>query len=107
MGLLAMLPDLHLTMALLSQHQLDPIAFAHINCPRIAEDEAVLISVWRDLSLGDVDNARETLSLLVEEGSAAPIARTMTAATAKMVAAGVDLAGLSIHVSEKAKPSDE
>lgn len=107
MGLLEMLPDIHLAMALLHQDQSNPFGMAPIGCRHIAEDEAVMLSLWRDLSLDDNGNARKTLALFVEQASVIPIVRAMTFATAAMVGAGFDLSGLSIPITKETKSSDE
>lgn len=102
-GGLSALPDFHIVMALFARDALEEIVIGSMNHPYMVEDEAVLLGMWRDISLGDVDNARATLTLLVEEESAAPITRAMTAATAKMIAAGINLSGLSTQLSKGSK----
>ncbi|MCJ2186694.1 hypothetical protein [Novosphingobium beihaiensis] len=103
----AALPDFHIAMALLNRDAREEIVIGAMDCPHIVEGEAVLLGIWRDLALGDTGNARETLKLLASEDAAPPIARAMTTAAAKMIAAGFDLSELSTHVSEEVKPSDE
>lgn len=99
LGAAAMLPDFHIAMALINRDGRTKIAVAPMNCPHIIEDEAILIGMWRDLSLGDVDHARATLKLMVSEDAIIPVSRAMITATAKLVLAGFDLSGLSHVVS--------
>ena len=104
---LSALPDFHIAMALFTRDALEEITIGSLDQPHVVEDESVLLGMWRDISLGDVDNARKTLKLVVEEDSVAPVCRAMTAATAEMIAGGFDLSGLSARIAEEAKPGDE
>lgn len=99
LGAMAVLPDFHIAMALMNRDGRGKIAVAPMNCPHIVEDEAILIGMWRDLSLGDVDRTRAILKLLVSEDAVTPVSRAMITATAKLVLAGFDLSGLSHAVS--------
>ncbi|MFZ5700752.1 MAG: hypothetical protein ACOY4P_05295 [Pseudomonadota bacterium] len=99
LGAMAMLPDFHIAMALLNRDGRDKIAVAPMKCLHIVEDEAILIGIWRDLSLGDIDRARATLKLMVSDDAVMPISRTMITATAKLLLAGFDLSGLPHAVS--------
>jgi hypothetical protein len=99
LGAMTMLPDFHIAMALLNREGREKIAVAPMNCPHIVEDEAILIGIWRDLSLGDIDRVRATLRLMVGEDAVMPVSRVMIASTAKLVLAGFDLSGLSHAVS--------
>lgn len=95
MGVLAMLPDFHMAMALINRDGLERIMVAPLEYPRVMEHEAVLLSLWRDLANADFDRMRATLALLIDEDTVQPVARAMTAATAKMVAARFDFSGLT------------
>jgi hypothetical protein len=46
-GAQAALPEFHIGLALLNRHGRATITLAPIECPRIVEDEAVLLSLWR------------------------------------------------------------
>lgn len=96
LGILPALPDFHIAMALINRDARARFAVAPMNCVHIVEHEAVLMTLWRDMSLGQFDHMKATLALIVEETSVSPISRAMTVAAAKIVAAGFDLSGLSI-----------
>ena len=64
-------------------------------CLQISEDEAILLGLWRDISLGDGANARATLALLAEGESVGPIANAMRAAIDRLVAAGFNMSALA------------
>jgi len=102
-GALTALPDFHLAMALFNRDALERISVAPMDCARILEDEAVLLGMWRDLALGDVDHMRATLALMTEEDTVSPIAQAMTAVMAKLIAAGFDLSGLVRETIEEEK----
>ncbi|MFC4254265.1 hypothetical protein GRI97_02430 [Altererythrobacter xixiisoli] len=88
------LRDFHIGMALLNRDASREIAVAPLNCPRIAEDEAVLLQLWHNLALGDVDAMRATLGLIAPDHLVPPIARAITAVAAQLIAAGFVLDGL-------------
>lgn len=92
----AALPDFHVAMALLGGGgAVRTLRLAPMACLRISGDEAILLGLWRDFSLGDAANARATLALLAEGESAGPIARAMGAVTGRLVAAGFDMPALA------------
>lgn len=94
MQALPVLPDFHVAMTLLAKHAPTPPVLAPMATLCIAEDEAVLLSLWSDLARGADDRLRATLSLLVDEGVLAPIVAVMTSAMTQFQAAGLDLSGL-------------
>ena len=89
------LPDFHVAMALIGSDAVETLLLAPMPCLQISEDEAILLGLWRDISLGDVANARATLALLAEGDSVGPIAKAMGAAIDRLVAAGFDMSALS------------
>jgi hypothetical protein len=89
------LPDFHVAMALIGSDAVETLLLAPMPCLQISEDEAILLGLWRDISLGDVANARATLALLAEGDSAGPIAKAMGAAIDRLVAAGFDMSALA------------
>ncbi|MCK9542466.1 MAG: hypothetical protein M0R03_10615 [Novosphingobium sp.] len=93
----AALPDFHIAMVLLNRHGRDRIALAPLRCRRIVDHEAVLLALWRDLSLARFDKARATLALLVEDTAITPVYRALTAASAKLALAGCELSQLDLH----------
>lgn len=103
LGVLPALPDFHIAMILINKDGRTRIAVAPMNCLHIVEHEAVLMTLWRDMSLGQFDHMKATLALLVEETSVSPISRAMMMATAKIIAAGFDLSSLSIETSKETR----
>lgn len=95
LGVLAALPDFHIAMAMFNRDSLERISVAPMPCARIVEDEAILMGMWRDLALGDIDHMRTTLGMMVEEEAVDPVARGMTAVIAQFVAAGIDMSTLT------------
>lgn len=89
------LPDFHVAMALIGSDAAETLLLAPMPCLQISEDEAILLGLWRDISLGDVANARATLALLAEGDSAGPIDKAMGAAIDRLVAAGFDMSALA------------
>lgn len=97
------LADFHIAMALLNSDGRRRISLAPMNCRRIIEDEAVLIAMWRDLSLAEFDRVKGTLGLLANEASVSPVFRAMTMASAKLMAAGFDLSDISRETTKELK----
>lgn len=89
------LPDFHVAMALLAGDAARTLLLAPLPCLQISEDEAILLGLWRDFSLGNAANARATLAFLAEGESVGPIARAMGAATRRLVVAGFDMSALA------------
>jgi len=102
-GALAMLPNFHMAMALFNRDSLEKIVIAPLEHTRIMEDEAVLISIWRNLANFDFDQARATLALLVEDDSIPLIADAIAAASASLAAAGFDLSELTTKTVKEVK----
>lgn len=89
------LPDFHIAMALLGGDAVETLLLAPMPCLQISEDEAILLGLWCDFSLGNAANARATLALLAEGDSVGPIAKAMGAAIDRLVAAGFDMSALA------------
>jgi len=95
LGAAPALPDFHVALALLASDTRTPLVLKPMACPRIGEDEAVLLGLWRAVGAGDAAGARATLALLVADTAAGPILAALTAAAARLDAAGYDLSGLA------------
>ncbi|RYD45434.1 MAG: hypothetical protein EOP63_01325 [Sphingomonadales bacterium] len=89
------LPDFHIAMALLGSDAVETLLLAPMPCLQISEDEAILLGLWRDFSLGTAANAHVTLALLAEGESVGPIANAMDAVIDRLVAAGFDMSALA------------
>jgi len=89
------LPDFHIAMALLGSDAVETLVLAPMPCLQISEDEAILLGLWRDFSLGEAANARATLALMAEGDSVGPIAKAMGAAVDRLLAAGFDMPALA------------
>ncbi len=89
------LPDFHVAMALVGSDAVETLLLAPMPCLQISEDEAILLGLWRDFSLGNAANARTALALLAEGDSVGPIANAMGAALDRLVAAGFDMSALA------------
>lgn len=89
------LPDFHVAMALLGGEAVETLALAPMPCLQISEDEAILLGLWRDISLESPANAHATLALLAGRDNAGPIAKAIGAAIDRLVAAGFDMPALA------------
>ena len=88
------LPDFHIAMALLNRYGRARIGLAPPQCERIVDNEAVLLTLWRDLSLARLDRVRGTLALLVEDEAVTPVCSALVATSAKLALAGCELSQL-------------
>jgi transcriptional regulator of nitric oxide reductase len=86
------LPDFHLAMALLSRRAGAPLLLAPMGCCRIAEHEALLLALWRDVGIGRRENVRATLAHVVPSDTVAAIAQALCRASAAMTIAGFGMA---------------
>lgn len=93
-GALTALPEIHLALSLLGKDARDTLTFPPMGCPRIGEDEAVLMALWRHAARGETSHLRATLALVAADAAVSPIADAMAAAMAELVAAGFDLSEL-------------
>jgi hypothetical protein len=60
-------------------------------CLRISEDEAILLGLRLDFSLGEGARARTTRALLADGDSVGPIAKAIATTTRRSIAAGFDM----------------
>ncbi|AXB79682.1 hypothetical protein [Novosphingobium sp. P6W] len=84
----AVLPDFHIVMSLLSRRASERVMLAPMGCCRIAEHEAMLLALWRDVGIGRRENVRATLSHVVPADTVAAVAQAMSRASAAMTIAG-------------------
>ena len=77
-------------MALLASDSRETIALAPIDYTNIAEDEALLLSLWRTSAQSDLDAVSATLALFVADETAQPVAKALGAVAAALTAAGFD-----------------
>lgn len=101
----AALPDFHVAMAMLASDGRECLTLAPMPCARITEDEAVLMTLWRDAAGGDPAALRGTLTLLVDVDGVAPIAHAVVGAARGLTAAGFDMSPLSSKPSKKHQES--
>ena len=88
-GALAALPHFHMAMAVLNREAGEPLTLAPMACLQIAEDEALLASLWRDAALGHDTTLRATLTLMINEAAVAPAAQALTAAAERLASVGL------------------
>lgn len=86
------LPDFHMTMALIARRAGEPLALAPMGCSRICEHEALLLALWRDVGIGRRENVRATLAHVVPCDTVAAVAQAMSRASAAMTVAGFGIA---------------
>ena len=94
MGALMALPDVYMMMALLNRDGLEKLSFAELGCQKIAEDEAVLLELWRDAWRGRSERICSTLALLVDADSVDAILAALVTAAAKLSAVGLAPSGV-------------
>ncbi|WP_127711913.1 hypothetical protein [Novosphingobium umbonatum] len=90
------LPDFHIAMSMLNRHAIQTIALAPLPCTRIAEAEAILLNLWRDLALARQERANATIALLVTADHGTALCRCMNFTLARMALSGMDLSDLSL-----------
>ncbi|MFC0204643.1 hypothetical protein [Novosphingobium soli] len=86
------LPDFHMAMSLVSRRATERLSFAPMGCPRIAEHEALLLALWRDVGIGRRENVRATLAHVVPSDTVAAVAQALCRASAAMTVAGFGMA---------------
>ncbi len=88
-GMMEGLPHFAMAMTLLARHAHQPIAFAPLPCGRVREDEAVMLGLFRAMRDDTPDRVVETLGLIVEGDSVAPLLTAMTALAMRLADAGL------------------
>ena len=99
-GAQAALPEFHVSLALVNRQGRSAMALAPIECPRIVEDEAILLALWRDLALARFEQVRTMLSLIVDIDGQLPVRRALCAASAKLAMSGCDISHLTLSAIE-------
>ncbi len=100
---LSALPDFHMVMAVLNRDALEKLAFAPMSCLTLADDEALLVALWRDAAQGRSDRLEATLALVIEEDSVVPVARSMTIAADRLAIAGLALSDMIYETQKETK----
>lgn len=88
-GIIAALPRFHIAMALLNRNGLKTYGFAPTNCPRVAEDEALLLATVRALRDQGPSEIHALIAALVEEETVAPFLDAMTGLAASLASVGL------------------
>ena len=92
LGALPAMPYFHMAMILINRDARQQVGFAPIHCPRVAEDEAILLSVLRSVADRRPDRTRTTLGLFVAEKAVEPLTATLTELVTRLERAGLALA---------------
>ena len=80
------------TMGLFNRHGLETFQFHAVNCARISEHEAILLSLFQAMRGQLREMARETLGLLVEEVAVDDLLLSLSHLTGAMAATGLTIA---------------
>lgn len=87
--MLGAMPHFHLAMILLNRQARGPIRFAPMRCPRVAEDEAILIALVHAFIERDNVRAYATASLLVEEEAVSGLITCFTTLAERLARNGI------------------
>ncbi|WP_380855007.1 hypothetical protein [Sphingoaurantiacus capsulatus] len=87
--------DLNMAAALLNSNGRTKFMLAPLRACRVAEDEALLINLWRDVAAGEDARAKATLEACVDKSSVGPLLTAVGEHAAKMTVAGFAPLGLS------------
>ena len=77
-GMIAALPDFHRFMVLLGKDGLQTFSFRPLACHCVAEDEALLLSLFRAMRDTRPDQVKSTMDLLVSDEAAGPLLLAVT-----------------------------
>lgn len=94
--MLGAMPHFHLAMILLNRQARCAIRFAPMRCPRVAEDEAVLLALIEAFATHDNARAHATASLLVEEEAIGGLVTCLTNVSDRLTHAGIGMAPCSV-----------
>lgn len=72
-------PHFHMMMAVLNREALDQLRFAAVDCERISEHEALILSLIRIAHQGDTERAYSIAGQVVEKTAISPLLIAMTA----------------------------
>lgn len=88
-GMIEALPHFAMAMTVLARHAHHPISFAPLPCGRVREDEALMLGLFRAMRDDRPDRVTETLGLIVDEDSVAPLLTALTALAMRLADAGL------------------
>lgn len=80
-GMIAALPHFHMTMILLSRDSLMTLKFSPVNCLVVAEDEALMLGLFRSVACDRPEKPRETLELIIAEDSVPALIKALVGVT--------------------------
>jgi len=87
--------DLHMAAALLNTNGRTKFMLAPLRACRVAEDEALLIALWRDIATGEEARAKAMLEQCADKSSVAGLLTAIGEHAAKMTVAGFAPLGLA------------
>jgi len=92
------LPDFHMLMMIFNRDGLQKLMFGAVECDRVSEHEALILSLVRSVSRPQPEVLRKTLALVVTEDAVANLATALSSLGGKLAAAGIllDQPGISI-----------
>jgi hypothetical protein len=88
-NMIGALPDFHMAMTVLNRDALDSVHFAPLDCLRVAEDEAILLHLFRAMHDTPPDRMLAVLSLVVMEDATAPLLAALTGIARRLADAGL------------------
>lgn len=89
LGVLPAVQPFMAMMALLNRHGLETLHFCAPACPRVSEDEAILLSLVDAVRSRELERLRGTLAMLVAEDAVAPVLDALIRLVAVFEAAGL------------------
>lgn len=88
-NLMAGFPHFHMLMALLNRNAATKLQFGSLECERVTEHEALLLSLVRSAREADAEQLRDTVEMLVCKASVPPILIALAALGQAMVDVGL------------------
>lgn len=105
-GLMPSFPHFHVMMAVLNREALERLRFCTVDCGRVGEHEALVLSLLRGVHAGPAERVRETAALIVAPDAVGTLIIALTALAHALAEAGLALAA-PIHDAECGRFPDE
>jgi hypothetical protein len=87
--MIAGLPSLHRMMLIFNRNALETFRFCALECNRISEHEALILSFVHAMRMARPDVVRETLALVVEEDAVTDLVEAIVALGRSMAESGI------------------
>jgi hypothetical protein len=97
--MIAGLPSFHRMMLIFNRNALETFRFCALECNRVSEHEALIVSFVHGMRMSRPDMVRKTLALVVEEDAVPPLVVAIVQLCRSMAASKLPLGNIGGHIA--------